>query len=504
MDYKLKTMKIQMDGVDCRNENINYLAARYGDILDDPQAFGRAIEQPIDRFVWIHHLRTRLAVVKRMLVRSGFNAQELCWHPRALRLRGNTQGLGRHWAYRAGLFHIQEASSMIPVLVLNPRPGERILDLCAAPGNKTAQIALALENGGTVVANDVVGERQRATRMVLDRLGLVNVSLTFRDGVNYPRTAGVFDAVLVDAPCTCEATSRRNPERGLDIDPPFAKKAAKQKLLLRQAIRRCAHGGRIVYSTCTYAPEENEAVVDAVMQDWPGAVRLVPARVPRLRCVPGVTRWRGKTFHPDLVHTMRIWPHHNDTAGFFVALMEKTAGDSPHSACAPRLDHDTDASGDRDDRRRLGPDNPVLIEIQRRFGLPDDCFAPLCVMRKNRREILSVAADHRPPSGVQPAMGLPFIRVGNRYPKLTTAASMFLGAQVTRNWIDLESHQLTAYMARCDVAATPGQLEGVSGGYVMVGYQGFPLGLACLHTAAGKIESLYPRAMAVDGRHLVL
>ena len=487
------------DGKQCRDD-LSPLTARYRNILDDPEAFDRAIARPIDRFLWIHRQRTDVDAVRRMLIRSGFEAQNLPWHPGALRLTGDAKGAGRHWAYRAGLFHIQEASSMVPVLVMNPRPGERILDLCAAPGNKTAQIALALENRGTVVANDMIGARQRATRMVLDRLGLVNVSLTFADGVNYPRTAGIFDAVLVDAPCTCEGTSRRDPERRTDTKPPYAQKAAKQKLLLRQAIRRCARGGRIVYSTCTYAPEENEAVVDAVMKEWPGAVRLLPARVSRFNCAPGLTRWRDSAFHPDMVNAMRIWPHQNDTAGFFVALMEKTADDAPHAARAPRVDQDTAASS----VSRLSSDDPVLREMQRRFGIPADCFRQLVILRKNRREIAGVAADHRPPADGRPAMGMQLIRVGSRYPKLTTAAGMYLGQQAARNRIDLSPRQLRLYLARNDFRLNPAQRDRVSGGYVMISYQGFTLGLGCLHAAAGRVESLYPRHMAVDADHLIV
>ncbi len=481
----------------------NPLMVRYGGILDDPDAFKRALARSIDRFVWAHHQRTDIERLRRWLTESGFRVQDLPWHGQGLRISGPAEGLGHHWAHRAGLFQIQEAGSMIPVLVMNPQPGERVLDLCAAPGNKTAQIALALENRGTVVSNDMIGERQRATRMILDRLGLVNVTLTCMDGVNYPRSGGVFDAVLVDAPCTCEGTSRRNPNRGLDVDPPYQKKAAKQKLLLRQAIRRCARGGRIVYSTCTYAPEENEAVVDAVLQEWPEAVRLLPARVDGLRTAPGLTRWRGREFHPDLRHTMRIWPHHNDTAGFYVALMEKKAADAPHSAATPRIDRGSPPDSGAG-LHRLFPGDPVPAEIRRRFGLAARCYDRLCIIRKNRREISIVAADHRPPAIGKPAMGLPFLRVGNRYPKLTTAAAMLLGAGATRNRIALSAGQLKAYLARRDFPATTGQLGGNTGGYVMVTYQGSTLGLGCLHTAAGVVESLYPKAMAVDEDHLII
>ncbi len=483
--------------------NINYMTVRYSGILDDPQAFTRSLARPLDRFLWINADRTDLASLRAMLARSGFETEALPWHPTGLRVKYPAAGLGHHWAYRAGLFQIQEAGSMLPVLVMDPRPGERILDLCAAPGNKTAQIALALENRGTVVSNDVIGERQRATRMMIDRLGLANVTLTCMDGVNYPRTAGVFDAVLVDAPCTCEGTSRRNPWRDPGTDPPYASKARKQMLLLRQAIRRCARGGRIVYSTCTYAPEENEEVVDAVMREWPGAVRLMTARIDGLCTAPGLARWQGRELHPDLRRTMRVWPHHNDTAGFYVALMEKTAPDSPHSTATPRMeDHRSSWGGDG--CRPYKPDDPVLAEIRRRFGLPPRCYDPYCILPKNKREVCMVAADHRPPVIGRPPVGLPFLRVGNRYPKLTTAAAMVLGAGATRNCIELSTDQLRAFMARKDFTAATDQIQGISGGYVMIRYQGFPLGLGCLQSAGGIIESLYPKNMSVDEEHVIV
>ncbi len=483
--------------------SFNYLVSRYSGIIDDPRAFSRALARPLDRFLWVNSRRTDLTSLAVMLNRSGFQTERLPWHPRGLRVNGPAVGLGHHWTYRAGLFQIQEAGSMLPVMVLNPRPGERILDLCAAPGNKTAQIALALENLGTVVSNDIIGERQRATRMIIDRLGLANVTLTCMDGVNYPRTAGVFDAVLVDAPCTCEGTSRRHPARDPGANPPYASKAQKQKLLLRQAIRRCAQGGRIVYSTCTYAPEENEGVVDAVMREWPGAVKLLPARINGLRQAAGLERWYDMAFLPELRQTMRIWPHHNDTAGFYVALMEKTAPDSPHAAATPRMagDRPSAAGGGG---RPCEPNDPALAEIQRRFGLAARCYEPYCILPKNRREVSMVAADHRPPAIDKPAMGLPFMRVGNRYPKLTTAAAMVLGAGATRNCIELTADQLRTYLARKHFVAKSDQIQGVTGGYVMVRYQGFTLGLGCLQAAGGIVESLYPKNMSVDEEHLII
>ena len=186
---------------------------RYYPIIDDIKAFEEAVGRPQPLFVWTNTLRTTPRKLVDILNQDGYDLTPLDWHPQAFRVirRDGSESLGRHWAYLAGWFHIQEASSMIPALLLDPRPGERTLDLCAAPGNKTALMAQALENHGTVVANDVFWDRIRPLRSAIDRLGLLNVSVTCHDGTSYPGRAGRFDRVLVDVPCSCEGTTRRFP-----------------------------------------------------------------------------------------------------------------------------------------------------------------------------------------------------------------------------------------------------------------------------------------------------
>ena len=265
---------------------------RYYPIVDNAKAFATAASRSQPLFVWTHTLRTTSRQLIDVLKADGYELTPLNWHPQAYRVscQHGTERLGRHWTYLAGWFHIQEASSMIPALILNPQPGERVLDLCAAPGNKTALMAQALRNRGTVVANDVFWERIRPLRSAIDRLGLLNVSVTCHDGTAYPRAAGEFDCVLVDVPCSCEGTSRRF--RGMLKRAPtcwIPKRFHKQQLLLEAAIRRCRVGGRILYSTCTYAPEENEAVVDAILRKMPGAVRILTASLPGLKTLPGLT-----------------------------------------------------------------------------------------------------------------------------------------------------------------------------------------------------------------------
>ncbi|MEL7061519.1 MAG: RNA methyltransferase, partial [Acidobacteriota bacterium] len=150
-----------------------------------------------------------------------------------------------------------------------------------------------------------------------------SVASLVADGANLPTTLGHFDRVVVDVPCSCEGTSRKHP--GL-LDRPAAEHAryrGRQRALLRKAVQLTRPGGRLVYSTCTYAPEENEEIVAAALTEAAGELRVVPLEPASLRAAPGLDRWQGRDLPIELRGALRVWPHHNDTGGFFVALLEK-------------------------------------------------------------------------------------------------------------------------------------------------------------------------------------
>jgi SAM-dependent methyltransferase len=386
---------------------------------------------------------------------------------------------------------------MVPVSILDPKPGERILDLCAAPGNKTAQMALALGNGGTVVANDMVFSRLKALRATIDRLGLVNVTVTCADGSNYPRSAGLFDAVLVDVPCSCEGTSRKTP--GV-LDAPSSllrRQIQRQEPLLEQAIRRCRPGGRVLYSTCTYAPEENEMVVASVIDRWPDRVRILPARLPGFKVAEGLTRWNGRSFHPDLRHTLRIWPHLNDTGGFYVALLQRTGDETP-AAASPVV---RDPGFSRNDYELpVAPPGmaPTLERLTDRFGIPRRRFDGLYFFTKRKGTVMAVAGDHRPPLRMDRAMGLPLVHVKGPHEKLTTAGAMLLGAVARRNAVDLDGDQMRAYLMRGKFSLSAAQAAQCSeDGYILVRYQGAPLGVGVFRSSDARVASLFPKRRAL-------
>ena len=296
---------------------------RYRGIVDDWDAFVAALCRPLPPCVWANPSRLGAGELQGLLAEEGIVADAIPWLPGALSLPLEARP-GQHWWYCAGLAHAQEAVSQVPALLMDLAPGQRVLDLCAAPGGKTAQIAFALGNRGTLIANDISTDRIKALQGNLDRLGIVNVSTTCTDGANWPAAGGTFDRILVDAPCSSEGTIRRNPSMLGRLDPQSpARLAPRQRALLRKAVQRLAPGGRILYSTCTLAPEENELVVADVLAEFGGLVRLVPANLPGLVTGPGITEWQGRSLPAELGRCLRIWPHHNDSGGFFIAVLER-------------------------------------------------------------------------------------------------------------------------------------------------------------------------------------
>ena len=473
---------------------------RYYPIVDDVDAFATAAGWSQPLFVWTNTLRTTAQQLVDVLERDGYGLTPLEWHPQAFRVisRDGSERLGRHWAYLAGWFHIQEASSMIPALLLNPQPGERVLDLCAAPGNKTALMAQALGNRGTVVANDIFWDRIRPLRSAIDRLGLLNVSVTCHDGTAYPRAAGEFDCVLVDAPCSCEGTSRRFP--GLLKRPAtrcVPKRFRKQLLLLESAIRRCRVGGRVLYSTCTYAPEENEAVVDAVLNQLPGSVRILPVSLPALKTAPGLTTWAAESFRDDLRHTIRIWPHLNDTGGFYIALLEKIGGSSGKTVKLPEVNHPDFQTAAGSTQLILNDAARMFDILGERFGIDSSAFSDLQLLKKSRRDIYGVAADHRPPQMAKCISGLPLFHMHFQYPKLTTSCAATFGRNTDRNVIDASSRQLQAYLARKPFTLNKDQDQACEGsGYVLMRYHNAVLGVGFYDQNQGVVASLFPKSMA--------
>ena len=225
-----------------------------------------------------------------------------------------------------GLFYIQQASTGVAAPLLGPRPDERILDMCAAPGGKTTHAADLMEDRGCIVAVDRNEDRIRALLGNLYRTAHPNVLVVSGDGRELPDGA-LFDRVLVDAPCSAEGTLRHKGGAVRLQRKKFRKGIPKrQEGLLRRAIALTRPGGVVLYSTCTFAPEENEAVVSRVLEDAPVVLEPISIEAPH---APGLTSFEGETYHASLEGACRIYPHHLDSGGLFLARLRRLDGD-PH------------------------------------------------------------------------------------------------------------------------------------------------------------------------------
>ena len=456
--------------------------ARYGAVLEDADAFAEALFRPLPQTLFTNG--TRLTPDRLVELTDGaMTLTPLDWRPGAFRLDVDDRP-GRHWSFTSGLYTVQEEASLLPVAMLDVQPGHRALDLCAAPGNKTAQIALALGNRGTVIANDLKTGRLSALHDLVRRLGILNISTTGHDGCVYPVADASFDRILVDAPCTAEGKARRGYVR--DSSKNFRTWVrGQQRSLLTRAISLLRPGGRLVYSTCTFAPEENEAVVTDVLEACEGMAHLVAPGAELPGASEGLRHWEGRAFPEEMRHARRLWPHLSDTGGFFAAAIEK------------RRDAGG-ASGDETATPFHSATAPEGLEAQfDRFGLDASVRDALGHLLDDRH-LRGIARDHAPPAGVRfENCGLDLARRRARETKLSTPAAMALGQAARSNVVTLDATEFDRWRARESITLPAARVEDCTRGTVLIRAFGLVHGTAFLRQNDGGdwlLESQFPKA----------
>jgi 16S rRNA (cytosine1407-C5)-methyltransferase len=246
------------------------------------------------------------------------------------------EAVGKDIAHLLGEFYIQEAASMLPASLLDAQPGETILDMSAAPGSKTTMLAARMANTGVIIANDVQEKRLWTLKGALNRSGVTNTIVIKKVGQWYAKhMTERFDRVLCDAPCSAQGTVRKDSDalRYASLEN-IEKMSRLQFSLLEAAIHAAKVGGRIVYSTCTLAPEENEQLVNDVLARYPGQVEVVDPRelgiAPDGYWDPAIAdAIRVQQAQPNPTPNphpyLRLWPQTYDTEGFFCAVLRKVA-----------------------------------------------------------------------------------------------------------------------------------------------------------------------------------
>ncbi|TFU27200.1 16S rRNA (cytosine(1407)-C(5))-methyltransferase RsmF [Thermus tengchongensis] len=230
---------------------------------------------------------------------------------------------GPHPFFYAGLYYIQEPSAQAVGVLVDPQPGERVLDLAAAPGGKTTHLLARMGGRGLLLANEVDSRRVRGLMENVERWGARLGVLQAPPRALAEAFGPYFHRVLLDAPCSGEGMFRKDPEAIRHWGPGAPKRASEvQKALLAQAARLVGPGGVLVYSTCTFAPEENEGVVAQFLREHP-EFHLEDARFHSL-FAPGVPEWGDG--NPELRKTARLWPHRLEGEGHFLARFRKEGG----------------------------------------------------------------------------------------------------------------------------------------------------------------------------------
>lgn len=292
--------------------------------VSEAMEFLESIESPRPTTLRTNALKVRRRDLAQVLINRGVNLDPIPWSKVGLVVYDSQVPIGATPEYLAGHYMLQSAASFMPVMALAPQPGEKVLDMCAAPGGKTTHLASLMRNSGTLVANDSSAERLLALIANVHRMGVRNSIISNYDGRLFPKVMSGFDRVLVDAPCSGLGVVSRDPSIKVNKTEDDVRLCARvQKELLLAAIDSvdCASktGGFIVYSTCSITVEENEAVIDYALKSRD--VRVVPAGLEI--GTPGFVNWREHRFHPSLKEARRYYPHVHNLDGFFVCKLQK-------------------------------------------------------------------------------------------------------------------------------------------------------------------------------------
>lgn len=283
---------------------------------------------------------------------------------------GEVSGEDPEWV--SGSVYSQDPAAMFPAAISGVKPGQRVLDLCAAPGGKTTALGEQLKGEGLLVANEISATRAKALRENIERWGISNALIVNESPENLaPVFPEFFDVILVDAPCSGEGMFRKNPAAIDYWSQDYVLTCqSRQKEILNEAVKMLRAGGRLVYSTCTFAPEEDEQIVSWLVKQH--GFRILDTEIKTEKISVGHPEWADGD--PDLTKTLRFWPQDGIGEGQFAAILQKTGEAKPEKK-------NRDKKAKRDPWRLTKNDQELVGQVLDQFNLP----AALSNWRKNSK-----------------------------------------------------------------------------------------------------------------------
>ena len=278
----------------------------------------------LNRSIRVNTLKITIKELKERL-KKNWTLEQIPWCREGFWIehaKKERRDIGNLVEHSLGYFYTQEAASMIPPIVLDPKPDEIVLDIAASPGSKTTQIAQYMENKGILIANDYTIDRLKHLPINLQRCGVSNAIITLMEGQWFKKSGIEFDRILVDAPCSGTGTIRKSLKTLNIWNPDMVRRLSiTQKQLIDTGFSLLKENGTLVYSTCSLESEENEEVVDFLLKKYENA-RLEEIKLDIKRS-PAITEFENKKYSDEAKKCLRIWPQDNDTEGFFVAKIRK-------------------------------------------------------------------------------------------------------------------------------------------------------------------------------------
>ncbi len=299
------------------------MVERYIDFLglEETIELLKANERPLTPSIRVNTLKIEVKTIKKRLENKGFALEPIKWVEYGFNISKYPFNLGALHEYLQGYYYIQSVATMLPALILNPHINDVVIDMCAAPGGKATHLAQIMNNQGKLILLERNERRIPALEVNLRRMGITNSIVLNHDATHLEKLNIKADRILLDAPCTGEGLIRQDKSRKKSKNINDIKKMASvQKKLLSAGLNALKPNGKLLYSTCSIGPEENELVVDSILKINP---KFSIIRIPKQYGVHGLTEVYGVTYRNDLKFAQRIYPHIHDTIGFFLCLITK-------------------------------------------------------------------------------------------------------------------------------------------------------------------------------------